>query len=113
MLLALTSAGRSSEICNLSVSFMAKTHNSYIFTLDKLTKSRKQGSKPLTIEFVRFSDNDKLCVFQAIECYLKRTQGWRTENSQTQLLLSTLQPHKAVVKSTVAGWIKTVLGKVS
>ena len=30
-------------------------------------------------------------------------------NNETQLLLSYIQPHKQVVPSTIAGWLKNIL----
>lgn len=109
MLLALTSASRGSEVCYLNMDHMVRSQDSYVFTLDKLTKTRKKGSSPPDIEFKNFSNNSKLCVVNTIDCYIRRTKEWRTGDKHTQLLLSTLRPHHAVVPSTVAGWIKSVL----
>ena len=109
MLLALTSASRGSEICHLNINHMVKTHNSYIFTYEKLTKTRRRGTAPLSVEYVQFSTNPKLCVVSVLDIYLKITQEWRVKGQETQLLLSTLKPHNEVVKSTIAGWIKSVL----
>ena len=52
----------------------------------------------------------KLCVVQAIKSYLQITQAWRNENDQKQLLLSILPPHQKIKKSTVASWVKAILG---
>ena len=38
LLLALTVASRSSEICYLNIEYMVKLDDKYIFTFDKLTK---------------------------------------------------------------------------
>ena len=47
---------------------------------------------------------------QAIKPYLQVTQAWWNKNSQKQPLLSTLAPYQEVKKSTVAGWVKAILG---
>ena len=60
-------------------------------------------------KFCAFQQNPKLCVVQAIKSDLPVTQAWRNKNGQKQLLLSTLAPHQGV-KSTVAGWVKAILG---
>ena len=41
---------------------------------------------------------------------LQVTRAWRNKNGQKQLLLSILAPHQKVKKSTVAGWVKAILG---
>ena len=61
------------------------------------------------MEFSVYPQNPKLCVVQAINCYLQVLQKWRDKNGQKQLLLSTSEPHQEVQKSSVADWIKTLL----
>ena len=109
LLLALTAASRGSEICYLNTKYMVELDDKYIFTFDKLTKSWRQGQPPLCVEFSAYSKNPKLCVVQTIRFYLKITHKWR-KNDKTQLLLGTIEPHQEVKKSTVAGWIKEILG---
>ena len=82
----------------------------YVFTFHKLTKSWWKCKPPLSVEFCAYQQNPKLCVVQAIKSYLQVTQAWRNKNGQKQLLLSTLVPHQEVKKSTVAGWVKAILG---
>ena len=82
----------------------------YVFTFHKLTKSWWKCRPPLSVEFCAYQQNPKLCVVQAIKSYLQVTQAWRNKNGQKQLLLSTLVPHQEVKKSTVAGWVKAILG---
>ena len=40
------------------------------------------------------------------------TQAQQNKNSPKQLFLSILAPHQEVKKSTVAGWVKAILGSV-
>ena len=54
------------------------------------------------MEFSVYPQNPKLCVVQAINCYLQVLQKWRDKNGQKQLLLSTSEPHQEVQKSSVA-----------
>ena len=82
----------------------------YVFTFHKLTKSWWKCRPPLSVEFCAYQQNPKLCVVQAIKSYLQVTQAWRNKNGQKQLLLSTLVPHQEVKKSTVASWVKAILG---
>ena len=41
--------------------------------------------------------------------YLNKTEERRRMNNETQLLLSYIQPHKQVMRSTISDWIKNVL----
>ena len=107
MLLALTAAARCSEICHLNIQYMVRLPNKYVFTFEKLIKSWRRGKSPQSVVFVAFPRNDKLCVVNTLDCYIKISKPWRENNNQ--LLLSTVNPHSEVQKSTVAGWIKTIL----
>lgn len=108
MLLALASACRCSEIQNLDIRFMTRSATSYIFQFTKVSKSWKKGKPPPSLEFFELESNRKLCVVSAIDIYLKRSLQWRA-GSKCQLLLSTIQPHNEVAKSTISGWVKAVL----
>ena len=110
LLLSLTAASRVSEICYLNTEYMIEFEDKYVFKFHKLTKSWRKGRPPLSVEFCAYQQNPKLCVVQAIKSYLQVTQAWRNKNGQKQLLLSTLAPHQEVKKSTVAGWVKAILG---
>ena len=110
LLLSLTAASRVSEICCLNTEYMVEFEDKYVFKFHKLTKSWRKGRPPLSVEFCAYQQNPKLCVVQAIKSYLQVTQAWRNKNGQKQLLLSTLAPHQEVKKSTVAGWVKAILG---
>ena len=82
----------------------------YIFEFHKLTKSWRKGRPCLSVELFAYQQNTKLCVVAAIKLYLQVTQVQQKENGQKQLLLSTLAPHQADKKSTVAGCVKAILG---
>ncbi len=57
MLLALASAGRSSELRALDLKYMTTTDNTIVFELSLLTKSQRKGQKPIKLTFNTF-----LCV---------------------------------------------------
>ena len=108
MLLALASACRCSEIQNLDIRYMTRSATSYTFQFTKVSKSWKKGKPPPSFKFFQLESNRKLCVVSAIDIYLKRSLQWRA-GSKHQLLLSTIQPHNEVAKSTISGWVKAVL----
>ena len=87
---------------------MAKSQTSYIFYFSQLTKSWKKGKRPPKLEFYQFESDRTLCVVHVLDEYLNRSQKWRT-GWKHQLLISQLRPHNEVAKSTISGWVKTVL----
>ena len=103
-LLALTSASRASEICQLDIRYLAKHTAWYSFTLAKPTKTHKPGKTFPVVKYFKFSDDLGLCVCHTIDLYLTRTEKWRKEESQ--MLLSYISPHKKVSTDTVSRWIK-------
>ena len=111
MLLALGSAGRTSELCAFDVRYMSDGGDSITFRLAKLTKSRKIGQPPLSITFDIFSKEPTLCVVRTARAYLSRSLPWRGRKNleRNQLLLSHVEPHKPVVSCTIAGWLVSLL----
>ena len=98
MLIALTSAGRSSELNAFDLRYMTDHGESIAFTLTKLTNSRKYGSPPLLVTFHMFEDDPILCVVQAIMDYKERSKPWRRNDiCKSPFLLSCVEPHKPVV----------------
>ena len=105
MLLALASAGRSSDLRALDIRYMTITDHSISFELGVLTKSRRKGQPPIKLTFDRFDSDPLVCVVSTISCYLDRSKAWRAGSDKTQLLLSYIRPHKEVVPCTIAGWL--------
>jgi len=106
MLLALASAGRSSDLRALDIRYMAIKDNSISFELGKLTKSRRRGHPPIKLNIDRFDSDPFICVVAMISssCYLDRSKAWRAGATKPQLLLSYIRPHTEVVPCTIAGW---------
>jgi len=109
MLIALASAGRSSDLRALDTRYMLVSDDSLSFELAQLTKSRARGKGPLKQSFDRFPGDPILCVYSAILAYLERTKEWRSGPSKHQLLLSYVKPHKEVVQCTITGWLVQVM----
>lgn len=66
MLLALASAGRSSDLRALDIRYMSINENSIGFELGKLTKSRRKGQPPIKLNFDRFDSDPLVCVVSTI-----------------------------------------------
>jgi hypothetical protein len=72
-----------------------------------LTKTRKTGQGPLTIEFVRYPEDPKLDVVSCIQEYKDRTAPIRGDTKQ--FLISYVKPHKAVVPCSIARWLQMLM----
>ena len=82
MLLALSSAGRCSDLRALDVRYMSIKDSSIVFELAQLTKSRKKGQNPIKQTFEEFEGDPMLCVFSTITCYLECSKGWRADSNK-------------------------------
>ena len=106
--------------------FQALTHPFMSADLSKLNLFRSDGVEFIPIELVKQSrlgkpiqnlffpscpDMLELCPVQALRAYKKRTESLREEESR--LLVKIIKPHKAVTFSTIARWLKTILGAAS
>lgn len=114
MLLALSSAGRASEIGMLNCKYMKQQGSQVLFELPKLTKTCRPGSKTKSIAFNSFLNEKNLCVVTCINDYMSRTQSWREQGDnidRSWLLLSVVKPHHHIVPSSVARWLKETIKK--
>ena len=110
MLMALTSACRGSELHQLDPTKLQRLQGKIRFTIDGLTKTRKTGQPPKQVQFTSYSKESKLDVVAALELYLDKTKRFRTnKNSQHQLFLTFIKPHKAVARCTIARWLKMLM----
>ena len=108
MLLALACAGRSSDLRAFDTQFMRLEENRVVFSLGLLTKSRRRGKPPIQMDIHKFEEDPLLCVLNTLTVYLDRTKLIRKRSDRavrTQLLLSFVEPHHAVVPCTIAGWL--------
>ena len=111
VLMALSSASRASSLQQLNIKFMARNEMSCKFYFHKLHKSWRRGKVPPTISYQAYTQDPNICVVRTLDEYISRTQGWRSGEDCSQLLLSFVNPNKPVVSSTILGWLKNVLKK--
>ena len=109
MLMALTSAGRSSDIHGLDLKFRKFTPQGVEFTIAKLTKTRKSGP-PKQILFPAFQSYRVLCPIACLRHYEKITGELRDTGMNTNpLFIAHCKPHKPVTSSTIARWLKEIM----
>ena len=111
VLMALSSASRASSLQHLNIKFMARSDMSYKFYFHKLHKSWRRSKAPPTISYQAHTQDPNFYVVKTLDEYISRTEGWRSWEESSQLLLSFVNPYKPVVSSTISGWLRNVLKK--
>lgn len=77
------------------------------FHLLDQTKTNKPGQKCKPLVFNEYTLVPKLCPLSMLKEYIQKTKPLR--NSAKKLLISFMQPHKAVSRDTISRWTKDVL----
>lgn len=77
------------------------------FHLLDQTKTNKPGQKCKPLVFNEYTLDPKLCPLSMLKEYIQKTKPLR--NSAKKLLISFMQPHKAVSRDTISRWTKDVL----
>ena len=108
-LLALIAASRGAELHLFDLNYLADYGEYYSFELPGTTKNGKEGVKPKPIEYHKHLEEVKLCPFTCISQYKLLTSPWRTDGKPSRFFLSFKAPHKPVVRSTLARWVKETL----
>ena len=106
VLMVLPSPSRTSSLQHLNLNFMARNHISYKFYFYKLRKNWRRGKAPPIISYQTYTQDPNLCIVKTLDEYTSRTEGWRSGEKCSQLLISFVNPYKPVVSSTISGWLK-------
>jgi site-specific recombinase XerD len=110
MLLALSSAGRGSELHQLNPKMMMDRGDSLEFHIEGLTKTKRPSKPHATVKIHEFAQERKLDVVETVRKYLARTNTLRVGAKQkSQLLISFVKPHQAIHKCTIARWLKMTM----
>lgn len=103
-LLALTTAARAQTLVCMNIKNMCLNSDSVVFYFTSLLKTSRPG-RSYSISLQKYSDK-KLCVVSTLHEYLKRTKKRR----KCDQLLVSYKTFNKVSTSTVARWIKDVMG---
>ena len=108
VLMALTSANRSSDLHALDLNFRRYTPEGVNFVLPTLTKTGRSGP-PKESFYCKFKEVI-LCPVHTLQIYEQHTENLRIKDSnENRLFISFQKPHKPVCSSSIARWMKTVL----
>ena len=108
MLLALTRPSRSADLAKLSLAGLRTTPEGAVFVPVALAKQSSANKAIKDFFFPRFSGNAKLCPVNSLSLYIERTK--QLSRTSTQLFIAIIKPHHPVTSSTVARWLKQVIG---
>ena len=109
ILLALSAIHRCSEIKALDLKWLSRSNGTISFQFGSRVKHSKRGKLPPPVTYYPMTTEPNLCPVTTLNHYIKHTSEWRTDETESQLLLSTVKPHKPVSKSTISRWVKEVL----
>ena len=109
MLLAITTAGRASDLLAFDLGYMADQGESINFALVELTKTSKPGKQRQVVSIHEFTERPALYSVECVRDYIRRTISWRTTDKQHKLFLGIIAPHKPVVSCTISNWLKKIM----
>jgi hypothetical protein len=108
-LLALVSAQRVQTISALRLSNIRGSEVKEI-SVDEMIKTSKHNQKQPSLFLPSFPNDPKLCVVNAINEYIRRSDSIRKDD---KLFISYCLPHKAVCSQTLSRWLKCILSKAN
>ena len=111
ILLALTRPTRSSDLTSLDLRFRRYIPEGVVFRPTKLAKQSRPEKEIAEIFFPSFPHNPILCPVHTLRAYEAATETLSKDNKESRLLIATIKPHKAVTSSTIARWLRTIMGK--
>ena len=108
--MALTRPSRSADLAKLDLQFRSYSMEGVTFLPNTLSKQSKQQKHGMEFFFPCYPTEAILCPVLALKEYEGRIRQLRG-NYYTTLFLSASKPHKPVSSSTIARWLKVLLGK--
>lgn len=109
-LLLLCSAQRVQTIHLLKTSCVHFEEDLCTIVIDEKLKQTRPGYHQKELVFVKYKDDETLCVVSCLKEYLNKTESLREKNGG-KLVLCFQRPHKPASKDTIARWLKMVLSE--
>lgn len=109
MLMALTRPSRSADLAKLDLSRRSYSVDGVTFLPVALSKQSSQQKHGTEFYFPKYDLDHLLCPVATLREYEDRTRSLR--GTHTTLFLGVTKPHKPVASSTIARWLKVMLGK--
>ena len=111
MLLALSSAGRGSELIAHDLWYIPFHPEGVSFNLPELTKGVRVGKPVKTSFHASFPQNELLCPCSSLKEYEKRTKPFRpsSETEPNKLFFSVNRPHTPIAAGILSHWVQDCL----
>lgn len=106
-LLALATAQRAQTLHLIDLENFVYNNNEIIVPIPQLLKQSNPRNRKFSLRLSCNVENPSICVVTTLKEYIRRTKNIR--GNQRQLFISFNKPHRAVSRSTISRWIKTVL----
>ena len=107
MLFALLTAQRVQTLHLIKLDNVSFTDDHVQIVFSDLLKTSRPNWHLEPIVFAKFDVCKSLCIFRYLRSYISKTK--RIRGSENQLFVSYVKPHKPVVKTTIARWIRDLL----
>ena len=104
---------RCQAIPSLDLNFNDHSSEKFTFAINKVMETTKPGKHEQPIEYYSYQENEKLCVVNCLREYKRWTELIRenVKGQPTQLILSYAYPHKPVMSTIIARYVKLFLGQ--
>ena len=109
ILMALTRPTRSADLQQLDLRFRRYLPEGVTFQPSGLAKQARTNKPPADFFFPSFTQKEKLCPVVMLKAYEKATERFRQTKKLQRLFIATIKPHKPVVSSTIARWLRSIL----
>ena len=112
MILALTRPSRSADLVKLDLRYRRFTPEGVVFQDSGLAKQARPGRLRAEYFFPAF-EQARLCPRHTLTVYEERTKSFRDQGDteRSKLFLAVVKPHKPISSSTMARWLRSLLGK--
>ena len=107
MLILLVSSQRGQSIHLLDLQHVTMEEDNYSFDLAEHIKTSTPRSPHTKIDISVYEPDSTICPLACLKAYINKTKNLR--NSETQLFISYVRPHKPVSRDTVSRWTKETL----
>lgn len=105
-LITILSSQRVSTIASLKTDDISFSEQGMTIRISVTIKQTKPGHHQKPLQFTEIKDKKNICAVHQLRLYLRKTANIRTSE---KLFITSVPPHKAAKKDTIANWIRDVM----
>ena len=107
-LLALLIGQRCRTLSKLSIGNISSSGDKIAFVISEKLKHTRVNSHQKPLEFLYYPNDSNLCIVTHLQKYLDMTKDLRSDSNK-QLLISFIKPHRPVSCETISHWIRNFM----